>query len=111
MTSPRPLQPANDSQVSFGNQPVTLMVQNAIVTPRPYQVPHPPIRMATTSDETFPAAGRLGLPIFVVTNQELASIRGACRVSDALSRRYSREKVQVVVSLIVGKGHGKGAPA
>ena len=36
--------------------------------------------------------------IFVVTNQELASVRGACRVSDALSRRYSREKVQVLVS-------------
>src|SRR5207253_2289319 len=40
-------------------------VDNATVTPRPYQVPHPPIRMATTSDETFPAAGRMGLPIFV----------------------------------------------
>ena len=40
-------------------------VQDATVVPRPYQVPHPPIRMATTSDETFPAAGRLGLPIFV----------------------------------------------
>ncbi|HTO10271.1 MAG TPA: LLM class flavin-dependent oxidoreductase [Candidatus Binatia bacterium] len=40
-------------------------VQNATICPRPYQKPHPPIRMATTSDETFPAAGRLGLPIFV----------------------------------------------
>ncbi|HEU4370171.1 MAG TPA: LLM class flavin-dependent oxidoreductase [Methylomirabilota bacterium] len=40
-------------------------VQNATVVPRPFQVPHPPIRMATTSDETFPAAGRLGLPIFI----------------------------------------------
>jgi len=40
-------------------------IQNAVVCPRPYQQPHPPIRMATTSDETFPAAGRLGLPIFV----------------------------------------------
>jgi alkanesulfonate monooxygenase SsuD/methylene tetrahydromethanopterin reductase-like flavin-dependent oxidoreductase (luciferase family) len=40
-------------------------VQNATVVPRPYQMPHPPIRMATTSDETFPAAGRLGLPIFI----------------------------------------------
>jgi len=28
-------------------------------------VPHPPIRMATTSDETFPLAGRMGLPIFI----------------------------------------------
>ena len=40
-------------------------VQNATVTPRPYQVPHPPLRMAATSDETFPAAGRAGLPIFI----------------------------------------------
>jgi alkanesulfonate monooxygenase SsuD/methylene tetrahydromethanopterin reductase-like flavin-dependent oxidoreductase (luciferase family) len=40
-------------------------IQNATVAPRPYQVPHPPIRMAATSDETFPAAGRMGLPIFI----------------------------------------------
>src|SRR5262245_10599964 len=40
-------------------------IRNAIVCPSPYQKPHPPIRMATTSEETFPAAGRLGLPIFV----------------------------------------------
>src|SRR5438128_12217941 len=36
--------------------------------------------------------------IFVVTNQELASVRGAQRVADALSRRYSGEKVALVVS-------------
>jgi alkanesulfonate monooxygenase SsuD/methylene tetrahydromethanopterin reductase-like flavin-dependent oxidoreductase (luciferase family) len=40
-------------------------VEGATVTPRPYQTPHPPIRMAATSDETFPAAGRMGLPIFI----------------------------------------------
>ena len=40
-------------------------VQDATVAPRPYQDPHPPIRMAATSEETFPAAGRMGLPIFV----------------------------------------------
>src|SRR5262245_39257774 len=40
-------------------------VDGATVAPRPYQMPHPPIRMAATSDETFPAAGRLGLPIFI----------------------------------------------
>src|SRR5262245_57717014 len=40
-------------------------VDQATVTPRPYQVPHPPLRMAATSDETFPAAGRMGLPIFI----------------------------------------------
>ena len=51
-------------------------VDNATVTPRPYQVPHPPIRMAATSDETFPIAGRLGLPIFVgLRATEIADLR------------------------------------
>jgi alkanesulfonate monooxygenase SsuD/methylene tetrahydromethanopterin reductase-like flavin-dependent oxidoreductase (luciferase family) len=49
----------------FSHQGEFYRVDNATVAPRPYQVPHPPIRMAATSDETFPAAGRLGLPIFI----------------------------------------------
>ncbi|OLB94256.1 MAG: hypothetical protein AUH30_18085 [Candidatus Rokubacteria bacterium 13_1_40CM_68_15] len=39
--------------------------QNATVAPRPYQLPHPPLRMAANSRETFPIVGRLGLPLFV----------------------------------------------
>jgi alkanesulfonate monooxygenase SsuD/methylene tetrahydromethanopterin reductase-like flavin-dependent oxidoreductase (luciferase family) len=39
--------------------------ENATVSPRPYQHPHPPIRMAANSVETFPFVGRLGLPLFV----------------------------------------------
>jgi alkanesulfonate monooxygenase SsuD/methylene tetrahydromethanopterin reductase-like flavin-dependent oxidoreductase (luciferase family) len=39
--------------------------ENVTVVPRPCQLPHPPIRMAANSDETFPVVGRLGLPIFV----------------------------------------------
>jgi alkanesulfonate monooxygenase SsuD/methylene tetrahydromethanopterin reductase-like flavin-dependent oxidoreductase (luciferase family) len=51
-------------------------VKDAVVVPRPYQVPHPPIRMATTSDETFPAAGRLGLPIFIgLRTTEIADLQ------------------------------------
>jgi alkanesulfonate monooxygenase SsuD/methylene tetrahydromethanopterin reductase-like flavin-dependent oxidoreductase (luciferase family) len=38
---------------------------NATVTPRPYRQPHPPVRMAATTAETFPRVARLGLPIFV----------------------------------------------
>ena len=40
-------------------------IENARVTPRPYQVPHPPLRMAANSPETFPWVGRAGLPLFV----------------------------------------------
>ncbi|MDA0263955.1 MAG: LLM class flavin-dependent oxidoreductase [Chloroflexi bacterium] len=35
------------------------------VIPKPYQQPHPPLRMAATTKETFPQVGRLGYPIFV----------------------------------------------
>jgi len=38
---------------------------NAVVGPRPYQQPHPPLRMAANSKETFPVVARLGLPLFV----------------------------------------------
>jgi alkanesulfonate monooxygenase SsuD/methylene tetrahydromethanopterin reductase-like flavin-dependent oxidoreductase (luciferase family) len=33
--------------------------------PRPYQQPHPPIRIAGASEDTFPILGRLGYPLFV----------------------------------------------
>ncbi len=33
------------------------------VMPRPYQKPHPPIRVAATTKDTFPLVGRLGLPL------------------------------------------------
>ena len=35
------------------------------VAPRPYRLPHPPLRMAATTPETFPRVARMGLPIFV----------------------------------------------
>jgi alkanesulfonate monooxygenase SsuD/methylene tetrahydromethanopterin reductase-like flavin-dependent oxidoreductase (luciferase family) len=38
---------------------------DATVTPRPFQQPHPPVRMAATTPETFSNVGRMGLPIFV----------------------------------------------
>jgi len=38
---------------------------NVLVGPRPYQLPHPPLRMAANSKETFLVVARLGLPLFV----------------------------------------------
>jgi alkanesulfonate monooxygenase SsuD/methylene tetrahydromethanopterin reductase-like flavin-dependent oxidoreductase (luciferase family) len=40
-------------------------VAGATVTPTPLQRPHPPIRMAATTRETFPAVAALGLPVFI----------------------------------------------
>jgi alkanesulfonate monooxygenase SsuD/methylene tetrahydromethanopterin reductase-like flavin-dependent oxidoreductase (luciferase family) len=33
--------------------------------PKPYQKPHPPLRVAATTRETYPLVGRMGLPIFI----------------------------------------------
>ena len=38
---------------------------NVAVSPRPVQRPHPPLRMAATTAETFPRVAKMGLPIFV----------------------------------------------
>src|SRR5438874_4520763 len=35
------------------------------VMPKPYQKPYPPIRIAATTDETYPLVGRMGLPIYL----------------------------------------------
>jgi alkanesulfonate monooxygenase SsuD/methylene tetrahydromethanopterin reductase-like flavin-dependent oxidoreductase (luciferase family) len=60
---------------------------NASATPKPYQQPHPPIRAAATSAETFPALGAQGYPILTATRQgglaelgsDLAAYRAAYR--------------------------------
>ncbi|PKB80344.1 MAG: hypothetical protein BZY88_09080 [SAR202 cluster bacterium Io17-Chloro-G9] len=38
--------------------------QDVCLIPKPYQNPHPPLRYAASARETFPAMGKLGLPIF-----------------------------------------------
>src|ERR671919_2907802 len=38
--------------------------RDVCMTPKPYQQPHPPLRAAATTRETFGVMGRLGLPIF-----------------------------------------------
>jgi alkanesulfonate monooxygenase SsuD/methylene tetrahydromethanopterin reductase-like flavin-dependent oxidoreductase (luciferase family) len=51
---------------------------NATVSPRPYQQPHPPIRMAATTEETFPRVGTMGLPIFVgLRGMNIPELRGS----------------------------------
>jgi alkanesulfonate monooxygenase SsuD/methylene tetrahydromethanopterin reductase-like flavin-dependent oxidoreductase (luciferase family) len=40
-------------------------IDNAIVSPRPYQLPHPPLRMAATTPGTFERVAQMGFPIFV----------------------------------------------
>ena len=73
---------------SFSHEGEFYRIHDATVSPRPYQVPHPPIRMAATSEETFPIAGRMGLPVFVgLRATEIADLE----VQLALYRQAWRE--------------------
>ena len=63
---------------SFDNVPMEL---------EPLQKPHPPVRVAATTKETFPQVGRMGYPIFIGLrgfdvfegNQHLQAYRQAWR--------------------------------
>jgi alkanesulfonate monooxygenase SsuD/methylene tetrahydromethanopterin reductase-like flavin-dependent oxidoreductase (luciferase family) len=52
------------TEETFSHSGTYYQFENVSVVPRPYQQPHPPIRIAATSADTFPACGELGLPIF-----------------------------------------------
>jgi alkanesulfonate monooxygenase SsuD/methylene tetrahydromethanopterin reductase-like flavin-dependent oxidoreductase (luciferase family) len=53
------------TQTSFSFHGQYHHVNEARAVPRPYQQPHPPIRIAGASEDTFPVLGRLGYPLFV----------------------------------------------
>jgi alkanesulfonate monooxygenase SsuD/methylene tetrahydromethanopterin reductase-like flavin-dependent oxidoreductase (luciferase family) len=61
----------------FSYQGEYYQFENATVSPRPYQLPHPPIRMAAVTEETFPRVGEMGLPIFVgLRGMDIPELRG-----------------------------------
>lgn len=57
------LQAWTQDQVSYRGEYFTF--DNVCVLPKPYQRPHPPIRIAATTQDTFPQVGRSGYPIFI----------------------------------------------
>ena len=52
------------TQPTFSHDGKYYHFSNVRLVPKPYQQPHPPIRVAATSADTFPAIGALGYPIF-----------------------------------------------
>lgn len=58
---------------------------NVDVVPKPYQRPHPPIRVAVESRDTFPLIGRLGWPIFIRHQMDIPELQ-------ALLKEYEEER-------------------
>ena len=53
------------TQERFSHEGKFFTIDDLSVLPKPYQKPHPPIRMAANSPETFASVGSQGLPLFV----------------------------------------------
>ena len=49
----------------FSHQGKYYSYNDVCLVPKPYQSPHPPIRVAATTSDTFPVIGRMGFPIFI----------------------------------------------
>jgi alkanesulfonate monooxygenase SsuD/methylene tetrahydromethanopterin reductase-like flavin-dependent oxidoreductase (luciferase family) len=75
------------------------------VTPKPYQKPLPPIRVAASSPDTFAAIGKLGYPIFVMPRGTFSDMRPAIESYRAAYREAGHPgegQVYMRVPLYVG---------
>jgi len=80
---------------------------NAAVSPRPYRSPHPPVRMAATTPETFPRVAKLGLPIFVKPAREgssvgMTKVKRAGDLEEAFALAVSYDPVVIAEKFIDG---------
>jgi alkanesulfonate monooxygenase SsuD/methylene tetrahydromethanopterin reductase-like flavin-dependent oxidoreductase (luciferase family) len=56
-------------------------IANATVAPTPFQSPHPPMRMAATTSDTFPAVAKMGMPVFIgLRAQEIPDLQDNLRL-------------------------------
>jgi alkanesulfonate monooxygenase SsuD/methylene tetrahydromethanopterin reductase-like flavin-dependent oxidoreductase (luciferase family) len=57
--------------------------QDVQLVPRPYQKPHPPVRVAVESRETFALAGKLGFPIFIRHQMDIPELQDLLKQYEA----------------------------
>jgi len=53
------------TQDRFTHEGKFFQFRDVCAMPKPFQKPHPPIRMAASTEETYPMVARMGLPLFV----------------------------------------------
>ena len=81
--------------------------RNITMVPRPLQKPYPPLRVAATSADTYPAIGAMGLPIFVAvrlgTIEELGPNIAAYREAYRSAGHVGQGQVYLRVPIYVGE--------
>jgi alkanesulfonate monooxygenase SsuD/methylene tetrahydromethanopterin reductase-like flavin-dependent oxidoreductase (luciferase family) len=68
------------TQDRFSHQGRFYQFRDVCVIPKPFQKPHPPLRVAATTQETYPLVGGLGYPLFVaVRTRSMSNLRESLR--------------------------------
>ena len=62
----------------FSHEGEHFTFDNVAVVPKPYQKPHPPLRVAIASEDSYAQMGTLGYPIFVMSNTPLPQLEERC---------------------------------
>ncbi len=81
-------------------------MENVVVTPRPYQQPHPPIRIAANSVDTFGIIGELGFPLVTgVRGQGLKQVSDNLAIyrSTTAANGHDVDDVYVRMPIYVGE--------
>ncbi len=75
-------------------------MDDVVVTPRPYQQPHPPIRIAANSIDTFDIVGELGFPLVTgVRGQGIAQVGRNLKLYRAATARNGHDVDDVYVRM------------
>jgi alkanesulfonate monooxygenase SsuD/methylene tetrahydromethanopterin reductase-like flavin-dependent oxidoreductase (luciferase family) len=87
-------------------------IDDVAVVPRPLQQPHPPIRMAATSTETFPLVGARGYRLFAATRsntvQQLSpNIRAYRDAMQAHGHALRAGDIALLFPVFVGETHAE----
>ena len=81
--------------------------ENVCLTPKPYQRPHPPLRVAATTQETYAIVGRMGFPIFIAVRttsiSDLKRFIGGYHEGWREAGHPERGQVSLIVPVFLGE--------
>ena len=89
------------TQERFTHEGKYFQFRDVCLVPKPLQRPHPPIRIAATTQDTYPMVGRMGYPVFLAVRTssitELTSWIGGYHEAWKAAGHPGRGEVGVIV--------------
>jgi alkanesulfonate monooxygenase SsuD/methylene tetrahydromethanopterin reductase-like flavin-dependent oxidoreductase (luciferase family) len=95
------------TQARFTHEGKYFQFRDVCLVPKPLQRPHPPIRIAATTQDTYPMVGRMGYPVFLAVRtssiSDLTSWIGSYHEAWKAAGHPGRGEVGVIVPVYVAE--------